>query len=46
MAYERVWLKDHDEFPGMNVGYVRLSLVTDDVVDHVEAQKMAIQAFR
>ena len=45
MAYERVWLKDHDEFPGMNVGYVRLSPVTDDVVDHVEAQKMAIQRF-
>ena len=45
MAYERVWLKDDDEFPGMNVGYVRVSAVTDDVADYVEAQKMAIQRF-
>ena len=45
MAYERVWLKDDDELPGMNVGYVRVSAVTDDVAGHVEAQKMAIQRF-
>ena len=45
MGYERVWLKDDDEFPGMNVGYVRVSAVTDDMADHVEAQKTAIQRF-
>ena len=45
MAHKRVWLKDDDEFPGMNVGYVRLSVVTDDVAESVEAQKMQIQSF-
>ena len=45
MAYKSVRLKDDDEFPGMNVGYVRVSAVTDDVAEYVEAQKSAIQRF-
>ena len=45
VAYENVWLTDDDEFPGMSVGYVRVSAVTDDVAECVEAQKTAIHGF-
>ena len=45
MVYEMDRPNDEVEFPGMNVGYVRVSAVGVDVTADVAAQKMGIQRF-